>query len=244
MNKNRNRTRRIGVGVMTVSVLLSILVSPAGAVLKPTAPASLQAAPGDAVVALSWQTSDGGGVSISEYRIYRGPGCEVGLEGDHGCDLLAAVAGDRTGYRDTDVINGGTYGYRVTAVSALGTESDPSNFASASPQGPGLPSAPQNLTASADPCRRGNHIRVDLAWQPPLDEGDSPILRYEIYRFARLIGSVDADHLSYKDQAPRWNRETTDNWDLSGRYWVVAVNSHGAGPRSNIVDVSNLCNGE
>jgi cellulose 1,4-beta-cellobiosidase len=62
-----------------------------------------------------------------------------------------------TGYTDTNVVNGTTYYYVVSAVNANG-ESANSSEVSATPQAPQAPAAPTNLTAT------GAKRKISLAW--------------------------------------------------------------------------------
>ncbi len=92
----------------------------------PAPPMNLTAIVGDGMVLLKWNASeDNGGHEITEYRIYRGN--STGEE-----ELIATVNGSTNQYMDTNVINGNTYYYYVTAVNALG-ESLPSQEVNATP---------------------------------------------------------------------------------------------------------------
>lgn len=100
----------------------------------PTAPLSLQAVPGDALVTLQWQepASDGGS-AITSYRVYRGAasGSETFLD-----------TSPYFWYSDTAVSNGVTYYYEVSAVNADG-EGPRSGEANATPAA----AAPEDQTA-------------------------------------------------------------------------------------------------
>ena len=87
---------------------------------KPAAPNNLAAAAGNNQVALSWAASSG----ATSYNVYRGPAS--------GQEALLHSLVSGTSYTDTNVTNGTTYFYEVTAVNSVG-ESGKSNEASATP---------------------------------------------------------------------------------------------------------------
>ncbi len=90
----------------------------------PSAPSSLTANGGSGVVTLDWD--DNPEADLAGYNIYRSSiaGGPFGL-------LAAQLS--TSAFIDADVVSGNTYYYIVTAVSASGTESDPSDEASATP---------------------------------------------------------------------------------------------------------------
>jgi|GEM_PF-711679 len=95
----------------------------------PTAPKNLAAIPGDQKVTLFWSQNPES--DLSHYQIYRSQ--------LHGfipaiTDTLAIVMFPDNSYIDTEVINGLTYYYRISAVNVAGDESDYSAEASATPQ--------------------------------------------------------------------------------------------------------------
>jgi predicted phage tail protein len=132
----------------------------------PSPPRNISAVPGNKVVHLTWEppVSDGNG-NITEYRVYRG--IASGSEA-----LYATVNASTLNFTDTNVSNGVTYYYYVTAVNEFG-ESEPSNEVSAVPCA--VPSPPRNLTAIA-----GN-ASVALSWEPPADDGGMAVTNYTIY---------------------------------------------------------------
>ncbi len=92
----------------------------------PSPPQNLSASSGNGFVDLSWELpQDSGNPPFTEYRIYRG--LSLGSE-----EFLTSVSSDTTSYHDTEVTNGTTYWYYVTAVNSVG-ESNPSNEVSATP---------------------------------------------------------------------------------------------------------------
>jgi hypothetical protein len=183
----------------------------------PGAPQNLAGTGGNAKIDLIWAApfSDGGS-PINHYEIYRGtsPGGEVWV----------AEVGNAAGYQDTDLTNGTTYYYKVSARNAVG-EGPQSAEASATPQAspPTVPSAPTLVSATP-----GN-AQVTLTWSAPSSNGGSQVTNYTIYRdttsgtqvFHVTVGNV----LTYID-AGLTNGTTY-------YYTVAAANVAGTGPQSN-----------
>jgi len=141
----------------------------------PSAPRNLVAREGDGYVVLTWEApADDGGSPIVGYKIYRGTS-----SGDE--TYLTIVGGNATTYNDTGLRNGQRYYYRVSALNGVG-ESELSEEVSATPLG--MPTAPQNLMASA------GEGYVVLTWEAPADDGGSSIIKYKIYRGTRSGNEV------------------------------------------------------
>lgn len=180
--------------------------------VAPSAPENLQATPGNAQVALTWQLPlSNGGSPITNYEIYRGT--------NPGTETFLVITGNVNSYIDAGLTNDVGYYYQVSAINAAG-QGPRSTEAYAIPKGP--PAAPLALQATP------NLARVDLTWQPPFSDGGSPITNYRIYRgtvsggetLLTQVGNV----LAYSD--PGVSRGTTYF------YRVSAVNAFGEGPRS------------
>ena len=126
---------------------------------SPTAPAQvtgLAAAPGNALVTLSWTAPSNGGSAITGYSIYRS--ITTGTE-----TLLTTPAGTATTYTDTALTNGTTYFYKVAAVNAVGTGTQ-SVEASAVPA---VPVSPADAFTRADSVvTLGSTTTGAVAWQP------------------------------------------------------------------------------
>jgi hypothetical protein len=94
-------------------------------IFPPAAPQDIVAAvlpggqPGTVVVDLSWAINVE--TDLAGYRVYRS-----GEEGEHG-QLLTPTLLPSPAYRDSDVVSGRRYWYRVTAVDQAGNESTPSD---------------------------------------------------------------------------------------------------------------------
>ena len=182
----------------------------------PSAPQNLNATGGTSQVSLTWTTpASDGGAAITGYKVYRGT--------VSGSLSLLTTLGVQTAYTDSGVTNGTLYYYQVTALNS-GGESARSNQASATPQAPIAPSAPQNLVATP-----GN-ATMSLTWQAPANSGSAAVTNYKIYRgtssgsqtLLTTVGNV----LSYSDSG--LTNGTTYY------YKVSAVSSVGEGAFSNI----------
>ncbi len=80
----------------------------------PSAPRNLQCKNGDQYIDLTWDApTDNGGSEITEYKIYRRTSSSNFIHHD-------SVGGDTTGYNDTNLSNGVTYYYKVSAVNKIG----------------------------------------------------------------------------------------------------------------------------
>jgi hypothetical protein len=111
--------------ILTLALLALPASAWAGKTLRP--PTGLTATTGNAKVLLSWTASSSRGVV--GYDVYR-----ENANGTWPTSPLANTAS--TSYTDTGLTNGTTYTYRVTSVGSGGTQSAPSNTASATPNVP------------------------------------------------------------------------------------------------------------
>jgi fibronectin type 3 domain-containing protein len=121
---------------------------------------------GASIVSLFWDSNGDGNSSITGYRVYRSNAS------DGVYSLIASPV--FWYYNDTDVINGHTYWYKVSAVNAIG-ESANSSAISAMPLS--VPDAPTGLIAVP------GDTQVSLSWSTPADDGGQPIDYYVIYQY-------------------------------------------------------------
>jgi fibronectin type 3 domain-containing protein len=177
-------------------------------------------------ISLSWTAPANPGSGVSNYLVYRGT-----TAGGEGTTPIATVT--QTTYLDTSVTPGTPYYYIVKASNAFGSSSA-SNEATGNATSPTAPSAPQDMTAT------GGTNKVTLTWTAPADDGGMVISAYKVYRsnngsaYAQ-VGSVQAGSLSYVDT------NVTVGYTYS--YYVVAVNSIGAGAQSTTQSAAPQGNG-
>jgi fibronectin type 3 domain-containing protein len=176
-------------------------------IVRPSSPNINEAIAGDRQVELKWEApTDDGGASIINYSIYRGPQEEY--------ELLLKVIGNFLNYTDTNLTNGQTYYYYVTASNFVG-ESDPSNRIEATPMT--VPTPPQDLHAVA------GDGQIDLSWNASEDNGGSEITNYTIYR-----GSVSGEEYELTTIGNVLKFIDTDVInDEKYFYYITAINSVG-----------------
>lgn len=183
----------------------------------PQPPSSISARAGDAYVEISWEPSpDNGGFSITRTLIYRGIG-DNAMERIAELDMLSGT------YNDRNVENGIEYHYRLACVNSIGV-GPMSEPVLAMPST--TPGTPLNLTCSVEGGK------VHIAWDPPPDDGGSPVTGYHIYRSSGAgprIKLAMVNDTRYLDGSVYTG--------ILYIYSVNAVNSNGEGGRSNEVEI-------
>ena len=182
--------------------------NPASVKVAPAAPTNLTATSGNKKVTLQWTgTSD-----ASSYNVKRAE--------SNGGPYITVKSVTLTSYTDTEVENGKTYYYVVTAVNYAG-ESANSNQVIATPQAPSAPAAPSNLKATV-----GN-TKVYLSWDAsPGANG------YKVMRSTTSGGPYDTI------QSGLTTTGYLDTGVTNGTtyyYVVTAVNDGGESPKSSEV---------
>ena len=149
------------------------------AVMVPTAPTGLSAAPGDAEVALSWHDPDND--TIDEYQYSTDGGANFSdFDGGRNSDATANTVASLTNYT--------AYSFQIRAINETGA-GPASNSASATPRAP-KPAKPAGLTAVA------GDTRVTLRWDDP---DNDTITGYQISEvipedFLTATGGAAGDH--------------------------------------------------
>jgi hypothetical protein len=181
----------------------------------PSSPTGLNAAGGDAQVALSWTApSNNGGAAITGYRItYSGTTINTGSTS--------------TSYTVAGLNNGTAYSFTVAATNAVGTGPD-SSSAVAAPAG--LPSAPTGLSGVA------GDTQVSLSWTAPSNNGGAAITGYIVERTPSGGSASTADTAS----ASTSYTSTGIANSVSYSFRVAAVNSSGTGPFSTPIAVMSF----
>jgi fibronectin type 3 domain-containing protein len=175
----------------------------------------LMAVAGNASVTLNWTApSHTGGTPITGYLIYRGT--ESGQE-----TFLWNTA--TLNFKDTDLINGQTYYYKVRVSNSNGA-GQPSGEVSSTPLT--TPYAPTDLLAT-----RADQAAI-LTWLAPTVDGGTSILYYRIYR-----GTTPGTEIFISNSTIT---SFMDNGLTNGRtyyYLVSAVTGAGEGTKSYTVSV-------
>jgi parallel beta-helix repeat protein len=177
----------------------------------PTEPVEVEAEAGDSYVYLKWsQPTDDGGFSISNYLIYKGE--------TSNSEIFLTEVENELFFNDTDVVNGKTYYYKISAKNIKG-EGTKSLEVSATPGT--VPSSPGDFNFIA-----GDSF-VFLDWNVPEHDGGFEIFNYNIYR-GEISG--DLDYLSYTEEDELFYNDTSVTNDESYYYEVTAVNQKGESP--------------
>jgi large repetitive protein len=180
---------------------------------------AITANPGDGVVLLTWVNPlEDGNTPITDYRVqYRVAGDEDWIEVPHpiSSETTRTVSG---------LVNGTTYEFQVLSVNAVGVSEPPLSLATATPATiPGQVPSLETL--------EGNES-VALTWQPPLDDGHSPVTDYMVQFHAAGEPWTTFDH-------PASPATTLDVTGLENgtryAFRVGAVNAMGTGPWSPYV---------
>jgi fibronectin type 3 domain-containing protein len=154
----------------------------------PNAPTGLTAIAGSTQVTLNWTAPVfNGGSIITGYNVYRSM-TEVGV-----FTLIASPTG--LNFTDTELTNGQTYWYNVSAVNVAG-ESVKTVIVSSMPCT--VPNAPTGLIATAI------YGQVTLVWTAPTSTGGSPITKYNVYRGLSddvMVMIGDSDSATFVDTA-------------------------------------------
>ena len=140
----------------------------------PAAPADLTVTPGSGSAALRWSASDDGGSPITGYQV----------DLFDGTSWLRVAVTSTPGRTVTGLLDGREYGFRVTAVNAVGTSSASQVVRAVPRSAPGAPTI-----TSATP----SDGRVAVAWSPPTDDGGAAVDGYvlEVRDGSGDVRSVD-----------------------------------------------------
>ena len=135
--------------------------------ISPDAPSNLSANAGDGSVSLNWD--DNSDLDLDDYNVYRSISSPV----EKAVGNLIASGLIVSEYEDTEVTNGITYYYAISAIDISLNESDLSAEDSATPQDLIAPSAPTGLNVTV------GDAQLILDWN---DNGEGDFDHYNVYR--------------------------------------------------------------
>jgi fibronectin type 3 domain-containing protein len=209
--RSRYNPACILVALLLLVPLFSVNVAAASV---PDPPTNLTADGGNARITLNWTAPvNNGGAVIDGYLVYKGSSPLT-------MSFYKALPATPCTYQDTTVINGQTYYYNITAHNSMG-ESAYTDHVSAKPLN--VPSAP--TAATAIPAIG----QMLLNWNPPYNEGGSPVTNYRIYR-----GTSASLLLFLKDSAQTSATDAGLSNGQSYYYQISAVNAVGEGAKCTV----------
>jgi titin len=148
-------------------------------------------------------------------------------------DQIGETNGPQTSFTVTGLHTGQTYTFVVKARYNIGTSSDNSSPASATPTTSStppskftVPNSPTGLTATAS-----SPIQIDLTWNAPSNDGGSPITGYKID-----VKTGTGEYVTLKDNTGSTSRTYSHPDRVTGTiytYKVYAINSVGTSGPSN-----------
>jgi len=166
---------------------------------EPGAPSGLEASPGEGEVYLSWEyPEDDGGSEITDYEV------EYKLTESAEWEIFDTQVSTETYATVTDLINGSSYYFRVSAENEIG-QGSPGDKIKATPRT--VPGAPQNLQAAGT-----SPENIQLVWDEPLDDGGAAI---EGYRVERRSPPGEGE----------WDTIVEDTQDAGGGFYDSALES-------------------
>ena len=193
----------------------------------PGPPTDLEAtADGPNAIDLSWTApSDTGSSNIVGYRI------EASEDDTTSWRVIQSNTRSRTTtYDHTGLDPGDTYYYRVSAINDDAT-SEPSNVDNATTEAE-RPGPPTDLDATAV-----DSTQIDLAWNPPEDDGGSPITGYRIEWSPNGTSGWDDLDANTGSTVPQYT-DSTLSPNTTRHYRVSAINGEGPGPPSDVASAT------
>jgi titin len=192
-------------GVAGLAVLLLVAgTAPAAATSRPSAPRSVAAKPGNALVRISWQApSSTGGAAVDRYAVQR----TTSPTGSWA--TVARTAAGIHAWTNTGLVNGRRYYFRVRAHNAVGW-GPASTAVSAVPRT--VPSAPRS------PAAVPGDSSATVTWTAPSSTGGAPIDKYAVQQFAGTWSTVST--------TPATARRATVTGLANGTSYPLRVRAH------------------
>ncbi|HET6517171.1 MAG TPA: fibronectin type III domain-containing protein, partial [Nitrosopumilaceae archaeon] len=205
--------------------VLGLLLPNAFAQSPPPDPISdLIATPGNGQVLLTWTAPFDNGSTIKSYKVI------LWQTGTDVFTIYPNIASTTTEATASGLKNGVSYSFKVVAINAGGDGPD-SNIVSATPSGNPSPFVPDKITDLN--VVRGDG-KVNLTWTPPFDNG-AKITSYKIHYW-----ELDTEKLNIKTVTgdAKGAQITGLTNQVSYIFKVIAINSVGHGPDSNLVSAT------
>ena len=194
-----------------------------------TAPATVPEAPSGLTatrdeerrIDLSWTAPYAdGGAEITGYRI------EVSTDGSAWSDLVVDTENTATTYSQSELNVETTRHYRVSAINSAGT-GKASNAATGMTAPATVSGVSRGLTATKNVQRQ-----IDLSWSAPSDDGGADVTGYRIE--VSTDGSAWSDLVANTENIATSHSHTGLRGETTRHYRVLAINSAGTGPASNV----------
>jgi len=184
---------------------------------EPSIPNDFSLKDGNGFVQLIWKyPQDDGGAPVLNYTIYKGSDKSTLIP-------YKELNGSVLSFNDTDVVNGNTYYYSISARNRLG-ESNRTSVMMATPLS--VPSSPKNLSVWIE----GKHYHLE--WEMPDDLGGAPLQNYFIYRG---ISEGDLRFLYTQDPSQTFKDDGSVIPGVRYFFAITAKNKVGESPLSDIV---------
>ena len=207
----------IGIYLILVGTMVPVF-----AASPPDPVSNLLAIPGNGSVELLWSAPPNNGAPITSYKI---------ISWKTGQDIFTTYPNlsTITAATVTGLENGVSYSFKVIAINSAGQSTD-SNIVSVIPSTLPSPSAPERITDLKVVRDDG---KVKLTWSAPYDNGNT-ITNYEIKYW-----EVGTSNVKSKTISAVTNAQITGLTNgISYAFKVIAINSAGSGPDSNIVSAT------
>lgn len=178
-----NVTSVDNVGNESTGSSINVTTSATPDTTPPAVPTGLTAIAGNNQVTLSWNANTE--TDLSGYNLYKS------TDGSSFSKYLTSLTG--TSYTDTQVTNGSTYWYKLTAIDTSNNESAQSSSVSATPQATADTTPPANVTGLSE---SSTNTTITLNWTNP---SDIDFNHCNIYRDGTKVGQTSSTSFTDMD---------------------------------------------